>query len=378
MPLGLRRGTVTAVLERHEGLVRCEVDGEPCVAYPRLTGAVALGDEVLVNVQARELGLGSGGFDVLYANLTRGLGLEPEPGAHVMTLPYTPLQAATRFAEEGGSCRSALDGMPVVVCTLHSQLVPVAAALAGRTAAWVQIAGGALPVALSDAVRALKAHDLLGVAIAAAPCLDGDLQCAGVPSALLAARASGAEVVVCGPGPGLAGTGSGLGHGAVAAAEVVNAAAALGGRPVLAVRVSEADPRERHRGVSHHARAVLGLSRLWSRGRRGWRRRTGSTSATTCDTTAGSRPATACRSRTWAARPTRSDVLRGCLRCGAVARACCRDVGAARRGVAGGVRSHGLPPPHFRYETVTHSCARAGYTFGRGTRGALGGSWAEC
>ena len=47
----------------------------PCVAYPRLTGPVALGDEVLVNVQARELGLGSGGFDVLHANLTRGLDL---------------------------------------------------------------------------------------------------------------------------------------------------------------------------------------------------------------------------------------------------------------------------------------------------------------
>ena len=49
----------------------------PCVAYPRLTGPVELGDDVLVNVQARELGLGSGGFDVLYANLTRGLDLPP-------------------------------------------------------------------------------------------------------------------------------------------------------------------------------------------------------------------------------------------------------------------------------------------------------------
>ena len=43
-----------------------------------------------MNEQARLLELGSGGFDVLYANLTRGLGLEPEAGAHVMALPYTP------------------------------------------------------------------------------------------------------------------------------------------------------------------------------------------------------------------------------------------------------------------------------------------------
>src|SRR5262245_14713853 len=122
MPVSLRRGTVTAILERHEGLVRAEVDGVACVAYPRLTGPVAVGDEVLVNVQARELALGSGGFDVLYANLTRGIGLAPDPGAHVMTLPYTPLQAAVRHAEEDMLLADTLAGLPVVCCTLHSQL----------------------------------------------------------------------------------------------------------------------------------------------------------------------------------------------------------------------------------------------------------------
>ena len=92
--LSLRRGRVTAIVEEHEGLVRLEVDGSACVAYPDLTGPVAVEDDVLVNVQARELGLGSGGFDVLYANLTRGLGLPAAEGAHVMKLPYSPLQAA--------------------------------------------------------------------------------------------------------------------------------------------------------------------------------------------------------------------------------------------------------------------------------------------
>src|SRR5918998_6267768 len=100
MALSLRRGAVSAVVERVEGLVRVEVDGIPCVAYPRLTGEVEVGDDVLVNEQARLLELGSGGFDVLYANLTRGLGLPAEAGAHVMALPYTPLQAAVRHVEE--------------------------------------------------------------------------------------------------------------------------------------------------------------------------------------------------------------------------------------------------------------------------------------
>ena len=96
----LGAGTVTAIAEVHDELVRLEVDGVPCIAYPRVTGAVEVGDDVLVNVQARELGLGSGGFDILHANLTRGLELEPEPGAHVMTLPYTSLQHAVRHGEE--------------------------------------------------------------------------------------------------------------------------------------------------------------------------------------------------------------------------------------------------------------------------------------
>ena len=154
MPLSLRRGRVSAVVEELEELVRLEVDGVPCVAYPRVTGAVQVGDEVLVNVQARELGLGSGGFDILYANLTRGIGLEAVPDAHVMALPYTPLQHAVRHVEEDGPLADDLAGMPVVCCTLHSQLAPVCAALAGRRVAYVQLPGGALPVSLSDTVRA--------------------------------------------------------------------------------------------------------------------------------------------------------------------------------------------------------------------------------
>src|SRR6476659_9777627 len=113
MPLSLRRGRVTGILEQHDDLVRLEVDGVPCVAYPELTGPIALDDEVLVNSQARELELGSGGFDVLYANLTRGLELPAEQGAHVVKLPYSPLQWAARHAEEEAALAERLDGLPV-------------------------------------------------------------------------------------------------------------------------------------------------------------------------------------------------------------------------------------------------------------------------
>ena len=109
-----------------------------------------------MNTQARDLELGSGGFDVLYANLTRGLGLAAEAGAHVMKLPYTPLQAPRGTPRRTGPLAATLDGMPVVCCSLHSQVAPVCAALAGLRVAYVQLPGGALPVALSDTVRALE------------------------------------------------------------------------------------------------------------------------------------------------------------------------------------------------------------------------------
>jgi hypothetical protein len=262
MALTLRRGTVTAIVERLEGLVRLDVDGAPCVCYPRLTGPVALGDEVLVNVQARELALGSGGFDVLYANLTRGLGLPADPDAHVMKLPYTPLQVAVRHAEEeeGGPLADTLAGMPVVCCSLHSQVAPVCAGIgAGVRVAYVQLHGGALPVSLSDSLRALKQRGLVETVIGAGACLDGDVQCVGVASALAWAAGRGHEAVVCAVGPGIVGTGTRLGHGGVAAAEAANAASALSGSPILAARVSHADARERHRGVSHHTQVALEL-----------------------------------------------------------------------------------------------------------------------
>ena len=260
MALSLRRGRVTAVAERLPDLVRCEVDGTPCVAYPRLTGPVEEGDEVIVNVQARELGLGSGGFDVLHVNLTRGLDLPAEPGSHVMKLPYTSLQHAVPHAEETEELREALVGMPVVCCSLHSQVAPVCAGVGGGVrVAYLQLPGGALPVSLSDAVRALNERGLVETAVAVGACVDGDVHCVTTASALAWVRGQGFDAAVCAIGPGIVGTGTLLGHGGMAAAEAANAASALGGRPVVAARVSEADERERHRGVSHHTQSVLAL-----------------------------------------------------------------------------------------------------------------------
>lgn len=261
MPLSLRRGRVTAVADRREGLVRCEVDGTPCVAYPELTGPVVLGDDVVVNVQARQLELGSGGFDVLHVNLTRGLDLAPPADAHVMKLPYTSLQHAVRHLEEDETTAASLGGMPVVCCSLHSQVAPVCAALGGAVrAAYLQLPGGALPVSLSDTVRALKERRFVDAAIAVGACVDGDHHAVTAASALAWAAAAGFDVAVCAIGPGIVGTGTRLGHGGLAAADAAQAALALDGAAIIAARASTADPRSRHRGLSHHTGAVVELA----------------------------------------------------------------------------------------------------------------------
>jgi hypothetical protein len=176
----------------------------------------------------------------------------------VMKLPYTPLQAAAVHAEEGGGLAEELGGLPVVCCSLHSQVAPAAAALAGLRVAYVQLAGGALPLALSDTVRDLRERGLIAATASVGPCFGGDVECVAAASALAwAAREH--DVALCAIGPGIVGTASRLGHGGLAAAEAANTAAALGGSAVLVVRVSSGDERERHRGVSHHTRAVVDL-----------------------------------------------------------------------------------------------------------------------
>ncbi len=259
MSVGLRWGMVTAVADGPDGLVRLEVDGEPCLGYPRLTGPVEVGDMVLVNHQARTIRL-PGAADVLAVNLTRGLRLPAADGARGLAWPLAPNQLAVRYAEEeAGELPVRVDGLVVVCCGLHEQLVPVCAALRGRRVAYVQLGGGALPVSLSDAVRALRARHILETTIAVAPCVDAELQCVTVASALTVAAARGIEVVVAGVGPGVVTTRARLGHGGLSVADAANAAAALGGACVIAPCVSTSASREDERGLSPRTRSALDL-----------------------------------------------------------------------------------------------------------------------
>jgi hypothetical protein len=257
-----RTARVTEQLGGRPGYAKLRLDdGSRAYALTQLTGPVEIGDAVVLNTTAVELGLGSGGWHIVHWNLSRRAWAEPGPG-HLMKLRYTSLQVDTGAAEEAGEVPTALGGIPVVVAGVHSQLPIVAAVLAatrpGTRVAYVMTDGAALPLAMSDTVAQLRELELLCGTVTAGHAFGGDHEALNVPSALAVARHRlAAEVIVVAMGPGIAGTGSALGFTGLEVAPILDAVAWLDGRPVACLRCSDGDARPRHRGISHHSRTVL-------------------------------------------------------------------------------------------------------------------------
>ncbi len=257
---------VTQLLSAREGLQRVGLDsGRRAYVLTELIGSVAVGDDVIVNATAVDLGLGTGGWDVVHWNLSRSEFSKPGPG-HVLKVRYTSLQCDTGAAEEyeGYTAPASLAGLPVMACGLHSQLGAVAVVFKhlapAHRLAFVMTDSAALPLVLSDLVAELRSKGLVDVTISSGQAFGGDLEAVNVRSALDVAFSAGADAVVVGPGPGTVGTGTTYGHGALEVASTVDMAAAAGARPILVLRGSGADPRPRHRGISHHSTAALALA----------------------------------------------------------------------------------------------------------------------
>ncbi|HEV3095096.1 MAG TPA: DUF3866 family protein [Solirubrobacteraceae bacterium] len=270
--LKLRKATVVEVLASHPGeqeLVVELADGSrrAAISDVSLHGACQAGDELIVNVQALDLGLGSGGFDVVHVNLTR---VDEDPAhpegpaddARVMKLNYTSLQHAVQPVE-GETLELPLE-RPVAVLGLHGQLAAVAWAFAQQhpqaRLGFVQTPGGALPGGRSRTVELLRERGLLAGHITAGAAYGGEQEAITTAGAIHhGIRTLDWDAAVCGPGPGIVGSRSPLGHGGLHALDSAHAALALGAPTLLVARMSSADSRPRHRGVSHHTLTVLDL-----------------------------------------------------------------------------------------------------------------------
>jgi hypothetical protein len=264
----IRRGIVRAVIASRPGAQELEVEidgaGVSAIAYPDLCGEVRPGDPVLLNTTAVELDLGTGGVHVVIAVEGREIAAGPMPG-HVMKARYTPLQTVTSSVEETHpELLERSDGLrqtPVVCAPLHSMVAPIAAGAkraADARVVYVMTDGAALPGGWSRLVDELGRVGLLDGWITCGQAFGGELEAVTLWSGLLAAKeVLQAEVIVVADGPGNLGTDTTWGVSALASGHALMATATLRGRPIPALRVSFADERERHRGVSHHSLTIL-------------------------------------------------------------------------------------------------------------------------
>ena len=273
------RGTVSAVTSSWPGVDRLEIDlddGEgtlSAIAYEELTGRPRAGEQVLLNTNAVRRELGTGG-DAMVVARTEVLPEAAEVRGHMVKARYTPMQTMVDALDDPDSehyetvrAATGIDGMPVVVADLHSSLPAIVAGIRARRRsariAYVHTDAAALPAVYSRSAARLREANLLTAVISAGQSFGGDLEAVTVHSALLGARhVVGADVAIVIQGPGNLGTGTGWGFSGIQTAESLHAASVLGGVPIATLRVSEADERERHRGLSHHSSTAYGRALL--------------------------------------------------------------------------------------------------------------------
>lgn len=253
-----------------------EVDGLGVVralGYQALVGVAEPGDVALLNCSALLRGLGTGGLAFIVALPDRLPADQPTPG-HIVKARYTPQQQMFLAVDEqdsphhealstGEAARGNLLGLPVVVADLHSALPAVIAGVRAdrpkATLVYLMTDGGALPLAFSRAVAGLVESGWLSSTVTVGQAFGGAHEAVSLHSGLLAARhVLGADLAIVIQGPGNVGTGTPWGFSGVAAGEALNAVHTLGGRGIAALRVSGADPRGRHVGISHHSLTAFG------------------------------------------------------------------------------------------------------------------------
>ena len=254
----VRGGAAEITVYVNDGIAKAMV-------YTELTGGVEPGDDVLLNTTAVGKKLGTGGYHYVMANLSKPAFDAEETVGHIVKCRYTPVQHTVLAAEEEDSPHrgivenfESLKGCPVVAGQLHSQLAPAAAAakLFGKKVCYVMTDTAALPIGFSKQVSALKENGFIDLTITCGQSFGGDLETVNVYTAMIMG-ASMADAVIVIPGPGNVGTGTKYGFSSIEQGNILNAAALLGGTPVALPRVSFADKRHRHQGVSHHSVTAL-------------------------------------------------------------------------------------------------------------------------
>lgn len=248
----------------------CFLPGETvrAIALTKLVGQIGIGDDIRIDCSALAKNLGTGGYATVLSGSRLPADSLPTAG-HIVKARYMPHQHVVQSVEEPDSPHhqimaeaTCLEGAPVLVADLHSAVPAVVAGIRSQdpTAriAYVWDDTAALPLAFSMSIAKMRECADLDCTITSGQSFGGDLEAASMPSALLAARhVAKADYIVVAQGPGNLGTATRWGFSGTATAQALHVAHALGGIPIPVVRASQADPRSKHLGISHHTLSVL-------------------------------------------------------------------------------------------------------------------------
>lgn len=226
---------------------------------------------MLLNTTAQDLKLGSGGYHFVVSINNGNIlpSVTTDKDGHIMKLRYTPLQFAVLSAEEQQSpCHQVfvnfrdLKGRPVIIGELHSMLLPAVFNIKRNRpdlcVSYIMTDGGALPISFSRSVAYLKEKELIKGTITFGQAFGGDFETVNIYSALITAfEILKSDIAVVAMGPGITGTGTKYGFSGIEQGPIIDAVNTLGGRPIFIPRISFADNRTRHRGISHHSVTVL-------------------------------------------------------------------------------------------------------------------------
>ena len=242
------------------------------VNYIQLSGELSVGDRVIVNSTAVDLGLGTGGYHFVISKITATQNNNPvknKDNGHIMKLRYTPFQMCTLSVEEEASPYheliknfTGLAGQVVVFIPLHSLLAPLVISFKKifpqHKVAYIMSEGGSLALPFSNTIKELKRDDLLDKTITMGHAFGGDYEAVNIYTALACAKeVVEADLIVVGMGPGLVGTNTPLGFSGTENALYSYAVNVLEGRSIIVPRVTFAEKRKRHYILSHHTVTLL-------------------------------------------------------------------------------------------------------------------------
>ncbi len=269
----LKKGIITKIMHNDDQMQELSVlvddENASAINYTVFTGKANIGDCVILNTTATSLGLGTGGYDFVICNISRDGGYETSGSGHIMKLRYTPLQHSILSVEEDDSPYREkimgfkdLGGTYVIVCPLHSMMAITAAALKyldeDVTTAYIMTDTGSLPMAFSKMVRELKEKRVLDATVTIGQAFGGDYEAVNIYTGLITAKeVCSADVILVSMGPGITGTGTKYGFSGADEGHIIDGVNDLKGSPIYIPRISFADPRERHRGISHHSMTAL-------------------------------------------------------------------------------------------------------------------------